>query len=66
MTGMKPGLLFARDEEWRTARRTLTPTFSAFKMKAVSTYHVPLWYVEQEQQPYLKVENARVLWPEQY
>ena len=29
------GLLRARDEHWRTARRTLTPTFSAHKMKMV-------------------------------
>ena len=30
------GLVFAQGEEWRTARHTLSPTFSAAKMKAVS------------------------------
>ena len=36
LTGKKHGLLFTRDEVWKTARRILTPTFSAYKLKAVS------------------------------
>ena len=31
----KEGLLLARDTVWRTARQTLSPTFSASKMKSV-------------------------------
>jgi cytochrome P450 len=33
VTGGKLGLLQSRDDEWRRARKTLTPTFSAYKMK---------------------------------
>ena len=32
-----PGLLNARGEEWRTARNTLSPSFSTAKIKAVSS-----------------------------
>ncbi len=35
------GLLSARGEEWKTARHTLSPSFSAAKMKAVS---LPILY----------------------
>ena len=34
-----PGLLTAKGEEWRTARNTLSPSFSTAKIKAVSTHH---------------------------
>lgn len=30
------GLILERGETWKTARRTLSPTFSTFKIKAVS------------------------------
>ena len=32
------GLLQKRDQVWRTARNTISPTFSASKLKAVSYY----------------------------
>ena len=32
------GLLQKKDKEWRTARNTISPTFSASKLKAVSAY----------------------------
>ena len=32
------GLIRSRDEKWRLSRQTLSPTFSPFKMKAVSSH----------------------------
>ena len=37
------GLLFGAGETWRASRRALTPTFSSFKMKAVSIVSL-IWY----------------------